>query len=141
MPVSLEKLPPLLSHFCCICIGLLLSYYISSETVSESDFLPKKIYLSFSEYSFKKDLSSTLPGRKILFGKTESKNSLCLFKDLHAVVVQNEPFLVAAFPLKSAGKISELLKEKNKTKLKIIPDSTHSFNFCSHTEIEYGYSE
>lgn len=141
MSEPMIRFPPLISHLSCVFVGLFLSYFLSSEETQPQCFLPGKIFVAFPESYFAKNLSKDIQeGRNVYFGKTGSSKNLCFIKNSESVLVQNDAFIVTAFPLNKAKIISELLSRKNKGKFILFQDTAiHTVPACIETKIEYGY--
>jgi len=140
MFVSVEKIPPMVSHIACVCVGLLLSFYLRSDRGANECFLPGNLTLAFPNKYFSNESAIPLPGKKVRFVKSHPQKNSCAVKNISAIVIQNEPFPVAAFPFKSAHLVSELLRLKDKERMVLVSDSAmDSFPTCSDTRIQYGH--
>lgn len=139
MLLSLEKVPPLMSHVFCVFTGILLSYYLGSDRNGNECYLPGKVMVAFPNKYFGEE-SIPVMGSRVHFAKTQAAKAACVLKNASAVVVQNDPFVVAAVPLKNAGALQNLFTLKNKERLSIVPDSRlDGLQSCSDTQIKYGY--
>ena len=139
MFLSLDKVSPLISHVCCIFFGLLLSYYVSSNKGSNECFLPGKVLVAFPDKYLSEDTITPSPGKKVHFAKSQASKNSCLIKNASAVIVQNEPFVVAAFNINHANFVPDVLRLKSKERLSLVSESRmDSFHTCSDTQIKYG---
>ncbi len=141
MPIFLERWPPLISHFSCIIIGMIFAYFLSPERTGDECYLPDKILLSLpNKIWVAKPTSLPSAGTKVYFAKGSSESTPCLLKNIGAVIIQAEPYIVASFPLKSAKLVSEILQPKNHGLLSLVTAAKAAgYRSCVETQIKYGY--
>ena len=120
----------------CIFTGMLLVFYFAPKPKENECFLPGKIFVAFPQ----KQMSGIIPhpGRKVHFAKTSADKGACVLKNLSAVIVQKEPFVVTAFSAKSVEHLSELSRLKEGEQWTLLTDS-HALANCIETKIQYGY--
>ncbi len=141
MSLFLERLPPLMSHISCVFIGLLLSYYVSADKDANQCFLAGRIFVAFPEKHFTKNsFPSPMLGGRVQFANHKG-SKYCLIKNSNAVVIQNDPFIVTAFNMKSADLLPKLLNKTFGGELSLVSESnSNSLKICSGSEIKYGYN-
>ena len=140
MFIPLKHVPPLLSHMFCLFTGLILAYYFSADKTGPECFVPGKLLVAFPEHYLAEGVSPIAPGRKVYFAK-KAPYKECLIENSISVIVQNDPFVVAAFNLKSAQLLSQILHSKNKGHLKLVSEMEMTrLQPCVENVIQYGYA-
>ncbi len=138
MQLSLERLPPLISHLSCIVIGITLSFLLRPESSAGESYVPEKILISLPNKTWTSKQRPQL-GSKVHFLKKTGKNHFCILKNVSAIVLQSEPYVVTSLSFKAAGSLPELLSSKNRGLLTLVsPRDAGPYKSCLETKIQYG---
>ncbi len=119
MFLSLNRWPPVLSHFCCLFLGMALVNLTSKK--EREQYVPGRMILPLPETVLgRKAFMNTDRGRQILFGRRESDHSLCAIKNARATVLQTEPFVVVGVAFKHVPSVIEVLEKKNRGRVTVL---------------------
>ena len=139
MQLSLNRWPPLVSHFACLILGITLTNFARPNNV-ENPFRPGRAVVSIPDHvAGAKNMTAIDIGRKIFFARKEEDHSLCLIKSSHAEIMQTEPFLVVGVTLKNIPSFAEILNRKNQGRIVLMNQLELTLPDCTERyQIRYG---
>ncbi|MBI2603492.1 MAG: hypothetical protein HYW48_10600 [Deltaproteobacteria bacterium] len=139
--LSLNRWPPVLSHFLCLLLGIAFANIVLKPDKS-SCFTADRVSISLPPQFFAMSSSAFKDGQKVFLGKREGKE-LCLFDNCTALLVQSQPFVVLSFRTKQVKELPEVFDSKNKGNIVLFPNLSQGVpkECSSRGQIVYGYGD